>query len=97
MQLATHRLAKECFEQAFGRPGDYMASNEFASVLSGLGAGFDRSSHAADIATHNGGYQGAADADSLDDLYVGSLCHRVGRFYQADEALCFDQSNRSVH
>src|SRR5687768_15241798 len=83
-------LAEERVEQTFGGARDHMAANEFASLLGGLSASFHGGPNAADVATHNRGDQSAADANSLHNLHVGGLRHRIGRFDQADEALCFN-------
>ena len=49
------------------------------------------------VAADNGRDQSAADLNSLDDLHVRGLRHRVGRFDQRHEALRFDQSNGVLH
>ena len=55
----------------------------------GLGAGLDGRPHAAHVAADDGGHQSAADLHPFDDLHVGRLGHRVGRFDQGHEPLGF--------
>ena len=90
-------LAEESVEQTFGRASDHVASHELAGLLSRLSASFHRGSNATNVATYDGGDQGAANANSLHDLHVGGLGHRIGGFDQADEALRFNQSNGCIH
>ncbi len=49
--------------------------------------------HAADITADHRCDVRAADVDSLHNLHVGGLGHRVGRFDQCEQAFGFNQSN----
>ena len=75
---------------------DACKSHSFPQVIPDLrnvcarrvGTRFDRSSNAADVAAHDRRDQATADVNSLDDLHVGRLGHRVGRLNQADQSAC---------
>ena len=88
-------LTNERFQQPFGRPGNHVAADEFADLLSGLRARFDGCSHAADIALHDRRYQRSADTNSFDDLHIRGFRHCICRLNQANQAFRFNQTNRT--
>lgn len=90
-------LGQKSFRQSFGRTWNDVAAAKVADLRRGGRAGFDSSSHAADVSADNSGYQSAADVDSFDDLHVGGFGHRVGGFDQSQQTVRFDQSNCIVH
>lgn len=90
-------LVHKRFDQAFGRARDDMAADEFADLLGGLSAGFDRGADTADVAGDDGRHKRAADADPLHNLHVGGFGHRVGGFDQTHQTFCFNQTECGIH
>src|SRR5690606_7398148 len=84
------RLREERFDQTFGRTRNHVARYQLAHLAGRLRTGFDRGADAADIARDNRRNQRAADPDSLDNLHVRGLGHRVRGFHQRDEAFGFN-------
>ena len=74
-----------------------MGAVQLADTLRSGGACVHSGLDGADIAADHNGHEAGADLLLADEMHIGCLDHRIGRFDSADQATSLDHTKSEFH